>query len=153
VEHPVEPRPMRHRPGTAMTRRCFGPGLVACCAQVPARSSRASASRRCRVLRNVDSDGTAPVTPSTRRVCWSASAAHSAIEVNERAPATTEHNARPKITVSRWRTPRRCRGSAILASIASNPGCSAATSPASSTRWPTAGSISDDGGAGMAPLQ
>ena len=27
--------------------------------------------------------GTAPVTPSTRRGCWSASAAHSAIEVNE----------------------------------------------------------------------
>jgi hypothetical protein len=78
-----------------------GPGLVACCAQVPARSSKASASRRCKVRRNVDSDGTTPVIPSMRRVCSSASAAHSAIAVNERAPATTAHHASPKITASR----------------------------------------------------
>jgi len=64
-------------------------GLVAWWAKVPVRSSKASASRRCRVRRNVDSEGTAPVTPSTRRVCSSASAAHSAIAVNDRAPATT----------------------------------------------------------------
>ena len=67
----------------------IGSGLVACWTQVPVRSSKASASRRCRVRRNVDSEGTAPVTPSTRRVCSSASAAHSAIAVNDRAPATT----------------------------------------------------------------
>jgi hypothetical protein len=40
----------------------------------------------------------------------------------ERAPATTAHNARPKITISRWRTPRRRRGSATLASTPSRPG-------------------------------
>ena len=43
----------------------------------------------------------APQPPSTRRVCSSASAAHSAIAVNDRAPATTAHNARPTITASR----------------------------------------------------
>jgi len=99
----------------------------------------------------VDSEGTRPLTPSMRRVCSSASAAHSAIAVNECAPATTAHNARPKISASRWRTPRRCRGSATLASTPSNPGCPPAAPAASSTRWPMAGSISDDGGAGMAP--
>lgn len=46
------------------------------------------------------------------RVCSSASKAHSAIAVNDRASATTAHNASPKITASRWRTPRRCPGSA-----------------------------------------
>jgi hypothetical protein len=88
-----------------------------------------------------------------RRVCPSASAAHSAIAVNERAPATTAHNARPKIPASRWRTPRRRRGSATLASTPNNPGCSPVASPASSTRWPMAGSIRDDGGAGTAPRE
>ena len=70
----------------------------------------------------VDSEGTRPLTPSMRRVCSSASAAHSAIAVNECAPATTAHNARPKISASRWRTPRRCRGSATLASTPTRPG-------------------------------
>ena len=36
-----------------------------------------------------------------RRVSWSASAAHSAIAVNERAPASTAHSASPTITASR----------------------------------------------------
>jgi len=84
-----------------MTRRCPGPGIVACCAQALARSSKAPASSRCRVRRNVDSEGTAPVSPSMLRVCSSASKAHSAIAVNDRAPATTAHNASPKITASR----------------------------------------------------
>ena len=136
-----------------MSRRCPGPGTVACCAQAPARSSKASASRRCKVRRNVDSEGTTPVTPSTCRVCPSASAAHSAMAVNDRAPATTAHSARPKIPASWWRTPRRCRGSATLASIPGNPGCSPVASAASSARWPRAGSIGDDGGAGMAPRE
>ena len=42
-----------------------------------------------------------PVTPSTRSVCPSASAAHSAIAVYERAPASTAHIARPRMTASR----------------------------------------------------
>jgi len=77
--------------GTARRVVVIGSGLVAWWpgGLVPVRSSKASASRRCRVRRNVDSEGTAPVTPSTRRVCSSASAAHSAIAVNDRAPATT----------------------------------------------------------------
>jgi hypothetical protein len=55
--------------------------------------------------------------------------------------------------ISRWRTPRHAHRSATLASTASKPGCPAPASPASSTRWLTAGSISDDGGAGMAPRE
>jgi hypothetical protein len=43
------------------------------------------------------------------RVCSPGSAAHSAIVVKQRAPATTAHTARPKITVSRWCTPPRRR--------------------------------------------
>jgi hypothetical protein len=35
------------------------------------------------------------------RVCSSASKAHSAIAVNDRAPVTTAHNTSPKITASR----------------------------------------------------
>jgi hypothetical protein len=46
----------------------------------------------------VDSDGTTPVISSASLVAGSASAAHSAIAVNERAPASTAHSARPKIT-------------------------------------------------------
>jgi hypothetical protein len=61
------------------------------------------------------------------------------------------HYAKPTMTTSRWRTPRRRRGSATLASTPSNPGCPPAASPASTTRWPTAGSVRDDGGAGMVP--
>jgi hypothetical protein len=57
-----------------------------------------------------------------------APAARSAIAVNERAPASTAHTASPKITASRWRTPRRCRRSATLASTASRPGESSASS-------------------------
>jgi hypothetical protein len=95
----------------------------------PARSSNTSTSSRCKVRRKVDSDGTAPAAPSLARVSASASAAHSAIAVNEPAPASTAQTASPKIAASRWRTPRRCRGSATLPSTASTPGgCPAAPS-------------------------
>jgi hypothetical protein len=46
----------------------------------------------------------------------SVSAAHSAIAVNERAPASTAHTASAKTTTSRCRIPRRWRGSVTLAS-------------------------------------
>jgi len=58
-------------------------------AQLPTASSRPSASRAYRVRRNVDSKGIRPVTPSASLMAWSASAAHSAIAVNDRAPAST----------------------------------------------------------------
>jgi hypothetical protein len=74
---------------------------VRCWTQAPAASSRASASRCCRVRRNVDSHGTTPVTPNASKVAWSASAAHSAMAVNDRAPASTAHSARLKIAASR----------------------------------------------------
>jgi hypothetical protein len=132
-----------------MTRRPPGPGAARWAAHRPASSSKASASRRCNVRRKVDSEGTAPVTPSPARVCRSASAAHSAIAVNERAPASTAHTARPKTTTSRCRTPRRCRGSATLASTASKPGGPSRPPPAKSARWPMAGSIGEDDRAGI----
>jgi hypothetical protein len=69
----------------------------------------------------VDSHGTAPVTLSLARIWSSASAAHSAIAVNDRAPASTAHTAIPKITSSSCRMPQRCRGSAALASNAGGP--------------------------------
>ncbi len=119
---PPCPEPRKVLPSTAITRRSPGVGAVRSCAHSQARSSNAAASSRCKVRRNVDSDGATPFTPSLARVCASASAAHSAIAVNDRAPASTAHTASPKITASRWRTPRRCRGSAILASTASRPG-------------------------------
>jgi hypothetical protein len=99
-------------PFTAMTRRPPGPGTVAYCAQAPARSSTAAASRRCTVRRErrlrghcaPDSQHVEGLLIRIRR--------SPAMAVKDRAPATTAHNARPKIPASRWRTPRRCRGSA-----------------------------------------
>jgi hypothetical protein len=56
--------------------------------QAPAASSRASASRFCRVRRNMDSHSTTPRIASASKVAWSVSAPHSAIAVNEgRRPA------------------------------------------------------------------
>src|ERR1035438_7468750 len=75
---PPCPDPRRVLPSTAITRRDAGAGAVCCCAHSPARLSNASASRRCRVRRNVDSDGTVPAPPSLARLSSSASAAHSA---------------------------------------------------------------------------
>ena len=95
------PDPRSVLPSTAIIRLPPAAGAVRCWAQLPAASSRASASRCCKVRRNVDSQGTAPVTPSASRVPWSVSAAHSAIAVNDRAPASTAHTARLKMTASR----------------------------------------------------
>jgi hypothetical protein len=136
-----------------MTRRCFGPGMVACCAQLPARSSKASASGRCNVRRNAGSEGTTPVTPSRRRVCSSASAAHPAIAVNERAPGY--HRTQCQAQDHRQpvaHTPAMPRIS-HLGQHPQQPRLLFGGIPASSTRWPIAGSISDDGGAGMAPRE
>jgi hypothetical protein len=73
-----------------------GLGAVRWAAHSPPSASNASASRRCQVRRNVDYDGTGPLTPSLARVSSSASAAHSAITVNERVLASTAHTASTK---------------------------------------------------------
>ena len=99
----------------------------------------------------VDSHGTAPAAPSSARVTSSASAAHSAIAVNERAPASTAHTARPRIVTSRWRTPRRARGSATPASTDTTVARSPPTPSTAARRWQIAGSIGDDDAAGMVP--
>jgi hypothetical protein len=44
-----------------------------------------------------------------------------AIAVNERTPASTAHTASPTMTAGLCRTPRRCLGSATVASTASRP--------------------------------
>ena len=122
-----------------------------CWAHAPAASSRASASRLCRTRRNVDSHGTAPVTPSPSKVAWSASAAHSAIATKDRAPASTAHTARARITAIGCRTPRRALGSGNAASNGRMPVPSRPSARAAASNWPIAGSIGDDGAAGMAP--
>jgi enamine deaminase RidA (YjgF/YER057c/UK114 family) len=76
-------------PSTATARRVLAGGIVRRWTQLPTASSRPSASRACRVRRNVDSKGIRPVTPSASLMAWSALAAHSAIAVNDRAPAST----------------------------------------------------------------
>jgi hypothetical protein len=131
---------------------CPAPGMCAA-GQPPAALSRASASRLCRVRRKADSDGTVPVAPSASRVAWSASAAHSAIAVNDRAPARTAHSARPRVTASRCRTPRRALGSGTAASAGSSRPRSGSRDCTAAGNWPIAGSIRDDDAAGMAPQQ
>jgi hypothetical protein len=73
--------------------------------------------------------------PPATRLAETSRAPSQRIAVNERAPASTAHTASAKITASRWRIPRRCRGSATPASIASRPGGSSAASLARATRW------------------
>lgn len=111
---PPCPEPRTVLPSTAITRCRPGPGAVRLAADWPARSSNTSASSRCKVRRKVDSEGTAPATPSPRKVSWSASAAHSAIAVNDRAPASTAQTASPKITAAGSARPGGAAGQAGL---------------------------------------
>ena len=95
--------------------------MVRRCAQAPAAASSASASRCCRVRRKVDSDGTAPVTPSPASVASSASAAHSAI------PASiVSRPRRPRPTTARDQPGGRWPGQSVMTarrawSLASDP--------------------------------
>lgn len=59
--------------------------------------------------------------PSPVKVAWSASAAHPVIATNDRAPASTAHTAKARITAIGWRTPRRAPGSGNAASNSKMP--------------------------------
>jgi hypothetical protein len=53
--------------------------------------------------------------PSAARTLWGVSAAHSAIAVIERAPASTAAAAMARMAISGWRWPRGARGSGMVA--------------------------------------
>lgn len=88
IRSPRPCRPVSARVAQRLAALQVMAGRWALEAQAPAASSRASASRFCRVRRNMDSHSTTPRIASASKVVWSASAAHSAIAVNEgRRPA------------------------------------------------------------------
>jgi hypothetical protein len=64
----------------------------------------------------MDAQGTRGPIPSTERTCSGEFAAHWPIAVNDRQPAMTAHTASISTVVTRWRTPRRFRGSGTDAS-------------------------------------
>src|SRR6185312_15394428 len=105
------------------------------------------------VRRIVDSHGTAPPIPRPARVASWVSAAHSAIAVNDRAPASTAHTASARITARitarRCRTPRRARGSATAASTDRTVARSPSRPSSAANRWQNTGSTGDDDAAGM----
>ena len=83
-----------------MTRCISATGWLRASDHSPRLSSSAWASSDCSTRRNVDSHGTVSQIPSLASVARSASAAHSAIATNERAPASTAHNANPNTAAS-----------------------------------------------------
>jgi len=83
--------------------------------------STTAASRRLKVRRIADSDGTRrPVDPNAARRFSSASAAHCPIAANDRAPAATAAIPTAKIPGSRCRIPRARRGSGTDSNNVSN---------------------------------
>jgi hypothetical protein len=85
------------------------------------RAGQASVSRRASVRRMVASavmlqwPGAWWRAPSAARTGWGASAAHSAIAANDRAPASTAAAAMARMATNRWRRPRVARGSGTVA--------------------------------------
>jgi DDE_Tnp_1-associated len=143
-------------PSTATARRRAWSWRSRSASQAPIAVARASASRRARVRRMVASAGTPKQpgacwrAPRAARTGWGASAAHSAIAVIDRAPASTAAAASPKIASSEWRRPRAARGSGTRARQASRRGASVSWSWRGSVRasWVSAAGIGDDSSAG-----
>jgi hypothetical protein len=89
--------------------------------QAPRTESNTVASRRLKVRRIADSDGThGPVDPNAARRSSSASATHCPIAANDRAPAATAAIPTAKIPGSWCRIPRARRGSGTDANSVSN---------------------------------
>ena len=109
-------------PSTAITRRPPSRTTrVRICA--PTTASSSSPSVRVNTRRIVASHGRrAPLIPSRASTPDSASATHSPIAVNERAPARTAANATASNGANRCRTPRRARGSVTCSNSSSRPG-------------------------------
>jgi hypothetical protein len=89
--------------------------------------------------------------PHPRRVSSTASAAHSAIAANDRAPETTAHTDTNRIAENRCRTPRFLRGSGTDSNTSSKPprACGA-TTPHSGAKWRDRTAMGDDDTAGTA---
>jgi hypothetical protein len=135
-----------------MTRRWPG-GRSRSASHAPIARSNRSPSTRASTRRMVASPGTwqrwmsgSRRTPSAARIGPGASAAHSAIAVTDRAPASTAAALTASTLARVWRRPRRSRGSGSIASRSSRPG----QSPTASGAW--AGSVAagmgDDRSAG-----
>ena len=141
-------------PSKAITRRPLIV-LVRNHIHAPISSSSLSGARRCRQRRIVDSDGTAPPTPSRASTSGAASAAHSAIATNDCAPASVAPSATASTVVRRCRTPRGLRGSGTRCSVCNRPAGAAGTSansPTSGSESSTTVRVGDDDTAGTAAL-
>ena len=133
------PEPRKVLPSTAITRRRPGLGAVRWAAHSPASASKASASRCCKVRRNVDSDGTGPAHPQPGQGLLIGVGGPLGDRGERARPASTAHAASAKMTTSRCRIPRRWWGSVTLASSASSPGGSSQAPSARSASWPKTG--------------
>jgi hypothetical protein len=119
-------------PSTATARRLPGPATwlaVLAVSHEPTAASSASASTASSTRRMAASPGGSnrPVSgsrriPSTAITCGGASAAHSLIAANDRAPATTAATDVRKRDASECRTPRGRRGSGTAARQRARPG-------------------------------
>jgi hypothetical protein len=139
-------------PSTAIAQRRRLPDVPAALtrpdSQAPIAVSNASPVNAESARRTVDAFG-API-PIPRKVPSTASAAHSAIAANDRAPETTAHTDTNRIAENRCRTPRFLRGSGTDSNTSSNPArVSGVTSP-SGVRWRDKAAIGDDDPAGTA---
>lgn len=79
-----------------------------------------------------------------------ASAAHSAIAANDRAPETTAHTDTNRIAENRCRTPRFLRGSGTDSNTSSKPPRASGVTSPSGARWRDRTAIGDDDTAGTA---
>jgi hypothetical protein len=91
-----------------------------------------------------DSHGETRPMPSFARSSALRSSAHSAIAMNDLAPARTAHAHKARIEMNRWRTPRLFRGSATASNASSNPCGDIAAVAARRPGWPMAERISED---------
>src|SRR5450759_5319012 len=109
-------------PSIAMTR-CAPSRPTRVRIHAPTTASSSSPSTRVSTRRVVASHGRRePATPSRAGTPASASATHSPIAVNERAPPRTAANTTASNDANRCRTPRRARGSVTCSNSSSRPG-------------------------------
>src|SRR5674476_147146 len=106
--------------------------------------SKTSGSTLCRTRRIVDSHGGTRPTPSFARSNGVRSRAHSAMAMNDLAPARTAQAHKARIEMNRWRTPRLLRGSATAPKASSSPCGDIAAMAARRPGWRTAEGISED---------
>jgi hypothetical protein len=143
-------------PSTASTTRPPGRRAASCAlTHAPRARSSGAGSTAVSTRQIVTRSGTVLPSPSLARSRGGASAAHSAIAAYDRAPASTAHTATASTGASRYRRPRRSRGSGTCPSASSRPSgaAAAATGPwrLSRASWPPASTVGEDDMAGTAP--